>query len=626
LETLFCLWRLWDTTFQVIGNNKLGRDLVVSFDCDENEILKAEVVQLYKTYQLDNKFNQLEVIFCNIPAHENIYIRKNDPVPNKIPRLGYASGPNSQFFITMNKLANKEYVLLNETDCVPYRKDWLEQLGKRVFWNEEFWMLGSSYKGISLVPSDTHSHINGNAIYAVGSHSFQEFIGLWEQGLEETVKHRKHMAYDVYLSSKDFSNLTLQDKQQNEMRGLRLQKSKFVYSNLIWNASSSEDIEINNGIKDEAFIQAKSEVCICHGRTFIPQSFELALEEIVSSSSRCNKQDLVNLQKFIKKLTEKKDVVINPKIRKIISSFERNNALPEMPNTRGINSFQSKNQGQKPFTDDNLIFLLGNPRSGTTMMQKLITTSASICTTGEPWIQLLLSGSSNSSLTTSRFNVDLMKGALKAVEEENNLPSLTNNLLREFSFKYYAELQNTISPTAKYFMDKTPRYSMICEEVINRHPDAKYILMTRNPFEIACSVISSWTKNVHSFLTSAALVADFEVGLVNLFKLKNNPPSNFLLTSYDLVTQDADKELRRIADFLGLEFSEFSLDYSKTTKKFRFGDDKQADRVSKVVKNKNSWRSAFNNKGEYLNLIKYLESLPKDVLNSMGYSVPEWIE
>lgn len=629
LELLFGLWRLWHLAGYRLSKRASNKELVISFDCAFSHSLEDQVVGLYRRYLLDLKFSKLEIVFCDIPKIDNVYVKKNDPIPDVLPRLGYASGPNTQFFHTMRELRDREYVFLNETDCVPICVDWLEKLGRRVFWNESFWVMGSSYKGITELGSDISNHVNGNAIYASGCSEFQLFLDEWETGLSEAVKQRNFMAYDVYLAYKEHMVLNSTENRSGELKKIRKLKSKFVYSDLILNSSANQDVKSLEGVNDARSSSFNDETCVCHGRHFVLQSYELVKSELSRKSFNHNRQDISNLVSLRKRLAdEERDGLgfVLKEIENILSENQINddNCASKSCNFAKDNLKNLKTKNDQ-FFDENIIFLLGNPRSGTTLLQKLISTSSSVETTGEPWLQLFLLGGLDTSLVHSKFDQKLMLSALSCVEKENNRKDLLKSLLKEVSLKYYSEIKNSINPSAKYFMDKTPRYSTICDKIVLQHPESKYILITRNPFDIACSVITAWTGGVDHFLNIESLKADFEVGLLKLSQLIEKPPNNFLLCDYETLTHNTFVELGRIAEFLDLPIEEFSLDYSKTSRKFEFGDDRQVDSQTKAVKNINSWKSALGSHRDYLKLKTYLESLPSDVLSLMQYNAPDWI-
>lgn len=638
LEILFSIWRIWELVnpgTRATPNKKL----IVSLDCEYSKNIDDQVNHLFMDYRLGSLFSEIRILFCAIPCDENVYIKANEAVPPKIPRLGYASGPNNQFFRTMRFLKCENYVLLNETDCVPCRYDWLEMLGKRVYWNEHFWIMGSSYKGINSIRADISNHINGNAIYAVGADGFQSFLDEWEDTLEEAVKTRRYMAYDVFLayweSAISMSSIQGSGLETSEMRVLRTKKKLFVYTDMIHNCSAKEDIENSSG-SSLAGLSMNKDLCLTHGRQFIIQSMQYGFSQLLKKSTYLDKNDRLIFQTLKEKTKGGEHDAISNVLADMLLAF---NSV----DTTEIKSISNVNTGKtvkslktymnttligndKVLAEENIIFLLGNPRSGTTMLQKTLSTSNDIATCGEPWIQLYLRGLLIPNLSQAKFDASLMRDALHQVEIENNIPRHLENVIHDMSLHYYSKLRNSINPSATYFLDKTPRYSLICDSIVAQHPNARYIVLLRNPFDIACSVISTWTNDLSVFMTSSALRLDFEAGLVKLCDLAKKPPANCLICTYEEIIENPEMELGRIADFLLLKKNGFSLDYSSSARQFKFGDSKMVHKESRPVKNKDSWRDALKTKDEYDSLCSYMKNLPSHVLKTMNYNPHTWSE
>ena len=65
---------------------------------------------------------------------------------------------------------------------------------------------------------------------------------------------------------------------------------------------------------------------------------------------------------------------------------------------------------------------------------------------------------------------------------------------------YFAEMHNfvlrlytkAISHEAKYFLDKTPKYHFIAEDIVHLFPEGKFIFLWRNPLSILSSIIETW--------------------------------------------------------------------------------------------------------------------------------------
>lgn len=68
-----------------------------------------------------------------------------------------------------------------------------------------------------------------------------------------------------------------------------------------------------------------------------------------------------------------------------------------------------------------------------------------------------------------------------------------NELQKMYSNLYYLYLREH---NKKIFLGKTPRYYLIIDELLEVFPDAKYILLIRNPLAVLGSIMRSWINKL----------------------------------------------------------------------------------------------------------------------------------
>lgn len=136
------------------------------------------------------------------------------------------------------------------------------------------------------------------------------------------------------------------------------------------------------------------------------------------------------------------------------------------------------------------IFVFSLPRSGSTLLQRILGGHPEIVTTSEPWILLPFLYVLKESGLFSEYG---HSGCYKAVGDFfDGFPNGKDDYLKEvncFTKKLY---QKYINNEEKYFVDKTPRYSLIVDEIITTFPEAKVIFLWRNPLAIISSIIDTW--------------------------------------------------------------------------------------------------------------------------------------
>ena len=142
------------------------------------------------------------------------------------------------------------------------------------------------------------------------------------------------------------------------------------------------------------------------------------------------------------------------------------------------------------------IFIFSLPRSGSTLLQNLLMNHPSISSVTEPWILLPLIYINKDEGVLSEYSHRTSKMAIQNLIE--NLPQKNddfNSELREFMLNLYQKLS---SSKAKYFLDKTPRYFLIIDEIQQLFPESKFIFLFRHPLDILSSILLTWKNN--SFL------------------------------------------------------------------------------------------------------------------------------
>ncbi|MEO0407439.1 MAG: class I SAM-dependent methyltransferase [Cyanobacteria bacterium P01_A01_bin.135] len=259
------------------GREKLR--LIFSFTGEADEALKAEICREYEASELLQRwFFPPEFQFFLLPPGEDVYIKVGTP---NVGKKGYKSGPNQQFFRTIFALGETcQCAYFMETDCLPIRPDWLGQLCDAVQASEEFWVLGSHYRGRLPLASKLARHINGSAIYAVGNPGFIQFARQWSRILDEVVEHQDPaMAYDCVLEH-FFDNEFNLDAQRQQLipdaEGWRLFQetaSYLRYTESILNYSGKPDLDSADDALLRQLRRRYSHAYVVHNRTLCEQAY-----------------------------------------------------------------------------------------------------------------------------------------------------------------------------------------------------------------------------------------------------------------------------------------------------------------------------------------------------------------
>jgi hypothetical protein len=142
-------------------------------------------------------------------------------------------------------------------------------------------------------------------------------------------------------------------------------------------------------------------------------------------------------------------------------------------------------RGVKP----RLIFLLSPPRAGSTMAQRVLAAHPEVATTPEPWVLLPPLFALRERGAVADYGHVMAARAIR--DFSRRLPGGERDYLegiRDFALSLYERAARGHS----YFIDKTPRYYFIVEELFRMFPDAKFLFLWRNPLAVAASIVTTY--------------------------------------------------------------------------------------------------------------------------------------
>lgn len=136
------------------------------------------------------------------------------------------------------------------------------------------------------------------------------------------------------------------------------------------------------------------------------------------------------------------------------------------------------------------IFLFSLPRSGSTLLQRILAAHPSVSTTSEPWILLPAVYSFRGDGVVGEYSHTTAAKAIQGFA--SSLPHGWDTYLqsiRSFANELYIAASEDES---LYFLDKTPRYYLIINEIVRIFPEGKFIFLFRNPLQVLSSMINTW--------------------------------------------------------------------------------------------------------------------------------------
>lgn len=262
------------------------------------------------------------------------------------------------------------------------------------------------------------------------------------------------------------------------------------------------------------------------------------------------------------------------------------------------------------------LFLFSLPRSGSTLAQRILAAHPSIATTSEPWVLLPYLYTLKDRGTYTEYN---HRALVRAVEDFcGALPGGREDYLaeiREFALRLYEKA----SPEGtSYFLDKTPRYHLISEEIIAAFPEGRFLLLWRNPLAVAASIMESWANGRWNLYRYKVDLFD---GVENLVRTYERHADAIYTMRYEELITDPERSWGGVFRYMDLPFDRSVLD--------TFGDvelaGRMGDRSGRFVgvsdKPAEGWKRTFNNPVRKSWGRRYLRWIGRERLAVMGYDL-----
>lgn len=271
--------------------------------------------------------------------------------------------------------------------------------------------------------------------------------------------------------------------------------------------------------------------------------------------------------------------------------------------------------------NDSLIFLISQPRSGSTLLQKLLGAHSKIYTRSEPWLMLYPLYSLRDKGILTEYDFELGKNGLN--DFLSGIKDGKNIYINELRKMYLNLYSNYISSTDyKYFLDKTPRYYLIHRELLHIFPNAKFILLIRNPLDVLGSIINTWSKDQWENLSK--FKGDLYKAIDEYIYIIDNKRKNILLVHYENLLENSDRVIKEIFNFLELRHEDVTNDYYKNNEKWIFGDQCNVY-LKKGIDKKNSgnWKNDLSEPQYWRVMCDYLNYIGKERFEKLGYNFEE---
>ena len=224
--------------------------------------------------------------------------------------------------------------------------------------------------------------------------------------------------------------------------------------------------------------------------------------------------------------------------------------------------------------DHRMLFLIGAPRSGTTMLERMLSAHSQIQGGPEPHLLTPLAHLGVwAKVDKAPYDPILAAEAQRGFVE--SLPRGKDDYwdaCRAYCGILYGRHLEA-NGGLKICLDKTPAYGLILPFIAKVYPDAKYVVLTRHPLALFSSFANSFFDGDYAAAQAHnPILRRYVPALAKFLRQKAVPP---LHVRYEDLVQDAEKHFERICEYIGVPFEADAVAYGnhkKDTRKEGLGD------------------------------------------------------
>lgn len=209
-----------------------------------------------------------------------------------------------------------------------------------------------------------------------------------------------------------------------------------------------------------------------------------------------------------------------------------------------------------------VIFVIGSPRSGSTMLARMIGSHSLIYSRPEPHMLTPLAHLGYYA-KVERAPYDALLAAESIREFVAELPDGEQDYIdacRAYSDTLYQRMLST-APGKVFFLDKTPAYALVLDFIARIYPEARYVVLTRHPLAVFSSYAESFFDSDYRAAHAYNPITERYVPAIAKFIRQNSVPLHQVV--YEDLVADPEPIMRGIFEFVGVEHEPSAVDYGQ---------------------------------------------------------------
>lgn len=275
-----------------------------------------------------------------------------------------------------------------------------------------------------------------------------------------------------------------------------------------------------------------------------------------------------------------------------------------------------------PPMEDRLIFLIGAPRSGTTLLARMLSAHSLVYGRAEPH------------LITPIAHLGYFGNVQKAPYDPFNAEQAVKEIvaeiprgeagyldaLRAYSDSMYAQMMECAPAGKRFLLDKTPAYALVLPFLTKLYPRARYVVLTRHPLAILTSYVESFFDGDYRVALAHNPVLQRYVPA--LAAMVRTQPVPHAWVKYEELVKDPETHFRRVCTHLEVPFEAQAIAYGESSEEFKgLGDPTGvAKHTRPVTASVSKWAAEIANTPATLALVtRLVDTLDPADLETLGY-------
>lgn len=226
--------------------------------------------------------------------------------------------------------------------------------------------------------------------------------------------------------------------------------------------------------------------------------------------------------------------------------------------TKIKSSYEDSNQlNHSDVNTDLPIFIVGMPRSGTTLLDSIISAHSKVASAGEV-----------------AYMSQFLNGKYENYSEHSTICNYLDNMsgwddsdLKEIATNYIKSLR-VFSTKADYIVDKMPHNFLHIGIIQKLFPRSRFIHIKRNPIACCLSIYKQNFNSFHAYGTDLDYLTEYYKKYLDLmaFWKAHIVEENFLEIDYEDLVLNKEASIEQILNFLGLDYEEACSNFHKSNR------------------------------------------------------------